>query len=47
LGSFGTTGGGNGRFNDPVDVDADTKGNIYVTDAGNNVVQVFWYPRGE
>ncbi|MEO5618743.1 MAG: LamG-like jellyroll fold domain-containing protein [Candidatus Eisenbacteria bacterium] len=38
---WGTPGTGNGQFNEPVGVAVDFSGNVYVTDMGNDRVQVF------
>jgi DNA-binding beta-propeller fold protein YncE len=38
LGSLGT---GDGQFNGPAGIDVDAANSIYVTDAGNNRIQVF------
>ena len=40
LREFGTRGTGEGEFISPYDIDFDAKGNAYVTDSGNNRVQV-------
>ena len=39
--SWGSSGTGNGQFNDPSDVAIDSSGNVYVTDSDNNRVQKF------
>ncbi|WP_043997560.1 PEP-CTERM sorting domain-containing protein, partial [Microcystis aeruginosa] len=39
--TFGSFGTGNAEFNSPVGIAVDSGGNIYVTDANNNRVQVF------
>ena len=41
LSSFGARGAGEGQFNFPTHVTADSRGNIYVTDSMNSRVQVF------
>ena len=38
---IGSLGSGNGRFNTPFDVAHDKEGNLYITDFGNNRIQVF------
>jgi hypothetical protein len=38
--TFGTTGSGNGQFNDPRGLALDEQGNLVVTDRGNNRLQV-------
>ena len=38
---FGSRGRGNGQFNGPLDITHDEEGNLYVTDMGNDRVQVF------
>ena len=38
---FGSYGYKHGQFNEPVDVDVDNEGFVYVTDSGNNRVQKF------
>ncbi len=38
---WGTSGGGNGQFNNPLGITTDANENIYVTDSSNNRVQVF------
>ena len=38
---FGSTGTGNGQFNNPQGIAVDSSGNIYVSDTGNNRVQKF------
>lgn len=38
---FGSAGSGNGQFNNPVRVHADSSGNIWVTDQGNSRIQKF------
>ena len=38
---FGTYGDDQGQFYEPVDVDVDNEGFVYVTDSGNNRVQKF------
>ena len=39
--SISSEGSGNGQFNGPHDVAFDSAGNMYVTDATNNHIQVF------
>ncbi len=41
--SFGSTGSGNGQFNDPRGITVDTAGNVLVVDSGNNRVQVLGF----
>ncbi len=42
ISTFGTAGAGNGQFNRPIGITVhDSTGNIYVTDFGNNRVQIF------
>ena len=43
--SFGTKGSGPGQFVGPRDLTLDSQGNIFVSDSGNNRVQVL-YPNG-
>lgn len=40
-GGDGSEGGGDGEFRAPLDVAVDRRGNIFITDSGNNRVQVF------
>jgi streptogramin lyase len=44
LGQFGGSGPGSGRFLDPTGVATDCRGNVYVLDAGHNLVQKFGDP---
>ena len=46
IGGFGSYGSGAGQFNNPTDVALDSQGNIYITDTGNNRIQIF-SPIGE
>ena len=41
LSSFGSSGSGNGQFNDPFGIAIDSSGNIYVVDLINNRVEKF------
>ena len=41
LNSFGCYGSRNGEFKNPIDIAQDGAGNLYVSDSGNNCVQVF------
>lgn len=41
LGSFGSQGTTHGRFSQPMGIDVDGAGNIYVNDYGNNRIEVF------
>ncbi|MBI1797400.1 MAG: SMP-30/gluconolactonase/LRE family protein [Candidatus Eisenbacteria bacterium] len=41
LGSWGTGGSGPGQFNQPFGIATDVTGNVYVSDYGNNRVEVF------
>jgi DNA-binding beta-propeller fold protein YncE len=43
LGSFGTQGEGNGAFSFPNGIAVDGRGRLYVTDSGNNRVQLWSY----
>jgi len=38
---WGTSGSGNGQFNNPYSVAVDSSGNVYVADTGNNRIQTF------
>jgi DNA-binding beta-propeller fold protein YncE len=38
---WGSVGSGNGQFNEAQDIAIDSAGHVYVTDRGNNNVQVF------
>ena len=38
---WGTEGSGNGEFIDPSGIALDGSGNVYITDSGNNRIQVF------
>jgi DNA-binding beta-propeller fold protein YncE len=44
--AFGREGSGNGLFNAPLGITADSQGNVYVADSGNRRVQIFSH-RGE
>jgi hypothetical protein len=46
LATFGAPGGGEGTFGNPIDIEADGRGDLYVSDEGNKVVQFFHYPYG-
>ena len=41
VGEFGSHGAGNGQLNRPEAIDADTEGNVWVAERGNNRVQAF------
>jgi len=41
IGKFGSTGSGDGQFNEPIDLVGDKEGNIYVSDYGNCRIQKF------
>lgn len=41
LSSFGSSGGGDGQFRGPSSIAFDSKGDMYVTDSGNNRIQKF------
>lgn len=47
LGTIGARGRGDGQFEDPVDIDVDAAGDVFVVDRGNDRVQAFAYPFGE
>ena len=41
IGSWGSKGEENGKFNKPHSIDVDSSGNVYVADSGNNRIQKF------
>jgi tripartite motif-containing protein 71 len=39
--AWGSTGSGNGQFDNPTGIDLDSSNNVYVADSRNNRIQVF------